>query len=253
MNSHLFLFCQKAGICCNKVIYWTGNYPGTSDGRHYDTASGKERIAIAAQHMETAFGGNAFIYAGKDGAQFCFKAVDESDRDRILAGFKQLSPQSVYNRFFEHLKELSPQHIQELIAADQHDHVVWGAFDIEDSELSGAGIARYKREPSKSDHAELAITVVDAYQDQGVGTILLAILYAIARRSGIRSFTGIALSNNWRMINRFIKIGSTVTRSGSEYHMLIPVYSSLDDMPKNQYAQLLKGIVHDLEDQGICS
>lgn len=201
----------------------------------------------------SVFGGNSFIYPGRKDRQFCFKAVDETDRERIIKGFRQLSPQSVYNRFFEHLKELSPEHIRELVTADQVNNVVWGAFDLEDKDLEGVGIARYKRDPDTSEHAELAITVIDAYQDQGVGTILLAVLYVMARKTGIRFFTGIALSSNWRMISRFIKIGTTVTRSGAEYRLMIPVYEDLNEMPSNPYAKLVKSIVSRLEKMGICA
>ncbi len=201
---------------------------------------------------EIFFGGTSFIYPGRGGQPFCFKVAEKDDKERIRTGFRMLSKQSIYNRFFEHLKQLSEQHLDDLVNADQVNHVVWGAFDMSRPDLLGVGLGRYKREPENKSVAELAITVLDQYQGQGVGTILLAILYYLASLSDIQFFSGVILSDNWKLLNRFIKLGAKTTRNGTEHHILVPVYRHVDEMPANSYANLIKDMLLHLKASKLC-
>jgi len=98
----------------------------------------------------------------------------------------------------------------------------------------------------------MAITVIDEYQNKGVGTILLAILYYRALCSGLRYLTGYILVENWKFAVRFLKLGATITRSGSEYEIKLPVYNDFDEFPENNYSRLFVRILKELKSQDFC-
>ena len=77
------------------------------------------------------FGGNSFFYPAKDNTYLCFKVLEHEDRDKFIEGFKKLSRTTVYHRFFGFMKELSKQHIDDLLNTDEKNHVAWA---------SGAGL-----------------------------------------------------------------------------------------------------------------
>jgi GNAT superfamily N-acetyltransferase len=70
------------------------------------------------------------------------------------------------------------------------------------------GVARYALTGSSEEaKAELAIVVEDAYQNRGLGRLLLARLAAYARAHGITAFAATVLSQNTRVFH-------LITRSG---------------------------------------
>jgi len=58
------------------------------------------------------------------------------------------------------------------------------------------GVARYVRDTTDPQAAEIAITIVDDWQGRGLGTELLAQLSSRARRAGIRRFTALVAADN---------------------------------------------------------
>ncbi len=68
-------------------------------------------------------------------------------------------------------------------------------------------IAQYFRLPKQPERAEVAFTVEDALQGQGIGTRLLERLAEIARARGIRTFEAEVLAPNRRMIDVFRNCG----------------------------------------------
>jgi RimJ/RimL family protein N-acetyltransferase len=51
------------------------------------------------------------------------------------------------------------------------------------------GVARFVREPEHPDSADVAVAVVDDWQDRGVGTMLTSALVRRALEVGVRRFT----------------------------------------------------------------
>jgi acetyl coenzyme A synthetase (ADP forming)-like protein len=68
-------------------------------------------------------------------------------------------------------------------------------------------IATYSRDPRHPDHAEAAFAVTDALQGHGVGTKLLELLAAAARRRDVRGFEADVLVDNQRMLQVFADSG----------------------------------------------
>jgi GNAT superfamily N-acetyltransferase len=198
------------------------------------------------------FAGNSFFYPIRDNTYLCFKVLEPSDREKIVDGFKKLSRKSVYHRFFGFMKELAGQQLEDLLNTDKKDHVAWTAFDIVDDEAIGIGIGRFKRSESNPKEAELALTVIDEYQDKGVGTVLLAVMYYLGIKLDITTFTGVILADNSKLIRRFKDLGAEMIRSGSEYEMRLPVFKKLEDIPKTKYSRVLLPVLQFLKENDFC-
>lgn len=85
--------------------------------------------------------------------------------------------------------ELSAAGVRQLTDGDHHNHEAMWALSPEDGRA--IGIVRYVRFAEVSDQAEVALTVVDAWQRRRVGTELLAPLVSYARQEGISSFSAV--------------------------------------------------------------
>ncbi len=133
------------------------------------------------------------------GSQIRIRQGHSADRALLLQGFGRLSPESRYRRFLTSLTELSEPMVQYLTTIDHHDHEAIIALDEATGE--GIGVARYVRNRTRPEAAEFAVTVVDDWQGQGVGTLLLEVLSARAREEGVTTFTALMLAANQEMMD----------------------------------------------------
>jgi GNAT superfamily N-acetyltransferase len=141
----------------------------------------------------------------RDGARIRIRQGHQSDRDLLLRGFARLSPESRYRRFLVPMPELSEQAVRYLTQIDHHDHEAIIALDEATGE--GIGVARYVRDPSRLEAAELAVTVIDDWQARGIGTLLAEVLSARAREEGITTFTALMLAENDEMMDVLSRLG----------------------------------------------
>lgn len=199
------------------------------------------------------FAGNSFFYPIRDNTYLCFKALEKRDREQIIEGFKKLSKASVYHRFFGFMKELSDKQLEDLLNTDKKDHVAWTAFDIKNDDMIGVGVGRFKRSTTNPHEAELALTVIDEYQNKGTGSILLAIMYFLASKLEIDIFTGFILSDNSKLIQRFRELGAIMTRTGNEFEMRLPVFKNFNKIPKSNYSSVIKPILQFLKENNFCA
>ncbi len=94
--------------------------------------------------------------------------------------------------------------MRRLTAVDDRDHVAVLASAAHDHRP--VGIARFVRAADDGESAEVAVAVVDAWQQRGVGTLLLAALVRRAREVGVRRFTMLVSYDNvavLRLLHRF--------------------------------------------------
>lgn len=112
------------------------------------------------------------------------RPILRSDAPMIAEGFDHLSESSRFARFGMGRGQLSKQELDYLTDVDLVTHVAWGAIVNEEP----AGVARYLTLP-KEDAAEVAVTVVDRFQQLGLGTALFEALVAVARHDGLRKLT----------------------------------------------------------------
>ena len=134
-----------------------------------------------------------------------YRALRQQDRAEFLAAVDRDSPESLYRRFFMVKRRLTDEEIAYFLNIDFVHHVVLVAVVKEAGKPVIVGGARYiVLEPTK---AEVAFAVIDQYQGQGVGTVLMRHLAGIAKGAGIREFVADVLPENGAMLAVFAKSG----------------------------------------------
>ncbi len=141
----------------------------------------------------------------RDGSRVRVRQIHSSDKELLLRGFDRLSSESRYRRFLAPIPQLSEAVVRYLTEVDHHDHEAIVALDEEGGE--GIGVARYARDDTRPDVAEVAVTVIDDWQGRGLGTLLLEVVSARAREEDIRSFTALMLATNQEMMSLLERLG----------------------------------------------
>src|SRR3954470_4337469 len=121
------------------------------------------------------------------------RPLGPGDRARVTEGFDRLSPATVNARFLGPVKA-RPALFAWLDELDGRSRIAVGAAHAESGEP--LGLARLVRDPRDPSRAEIAVTVVDEWQRQGVGTALLAELAQRAARVGVESFSATLSAEN---------------------------------------------------------
>ncbi|MGN6790850.1 MAG: GNAT family N-acetyltransferase [Streptosporangiaceae bacterium] len=129
----------------------------------------------------------------RDGSQVFVRPVCGSDAPLLADGFARLSVKSREQRFHAPKHRLSAAELRYLTHVDHYDHEAIGALDRAGR---GVGIARYIRSRRDPRSAEIAVTVVDAWQGLGLGTELTRQLAERAVQAGISSFTALVTAEN---------------------------------------------------------
>ncbi len=184
-----------------------------------------------------------FSYQLNDGTPVKIRTVRKEDKDLLKHGFGLLSEHARYLRFCNNIPSLSEKDWDYLTDVDQVKHVAWGVFDLTSDQSFGIGIGRYihSDEPGT---AELAITILDAYQKRGLGTLLLGLLYLMARKNGINKFCMYLHAENITLLRKLFPLGLKTVFSDGLFHAEVPVLHNLDDLGYSSvdpwFLQLLK-------------
>src|SRR5436305_15288992 len=78
-----------------------------------------------------------------DGSEVLIRPIEPGDREMLLAGFEELSPESRYKRFFTPLATLDARWLAYLMIVDHHDHEALIAESAVGHEP--VGVARFVR------------------------------------------------------------------------------------------------------------
>ena len=139
----------------------------------------------------------AAVHRLRDGTPVRLRFIGPADRARLAAGFQKLSRESRYLRFFTAMPNLPDRILDRLVATDGSKHVAIGAeVASDDPAAEGLGVARFIRLDDAPDVAEVAVAVVDAKQQLGLGRLLLRALVEAARERGVRRFRATVLTEN---------------------------------------------------------
>jgi len=150
----------------------------------------------------------------RNGTPVTIRVMRSDDKDRLRAAFAKLDPQSIYVRFFSFRKELPEGPLDRI---DRIDFVrllglvaTIGSGDDEVVIGSSTYVADDAADGTRA--AEVAFTVEEDYQGQGLAGRLLEAAAAIARRHGIGRFTADVLSDNAPMLRVFERSGLPMRR-----------------------------------------
>lgn len=151
------------------------------------------------------------------------RAVRRDDEADMLAAIGKTSAQSLRRRFFAMKRHFSDKERAFFTDIDFKSHVAIVALADEGKSNVIIGGGRYiVFEPER---AEMAFVVVDAWQSQGIGSILMRHLIRIASAAGLKELTAEVLPENAAMIRVFGKFGFTPTRHTDPrtLHLTLPL------------------------------
>ena len=135
-----------------------------------------------------------------DGTHLYLRPLRESDLAHAQEFFARLSEDSKYMRFMALTPELTDETLARMVAAlhEARAAVVVAVVEHDGHEelLGGGRVVPTARRGS----CEFALTVVDAWQGRGLGTLLLRELIKVARQLGYRRIEGSVLTINARML-----------------------------------------------------
>jgi GNAT superfamily N-acetyltransferase len=131
----------------------------------------------------------------KDGTIVRLRPIRPEDDQILVESFRRLSPESVYQRFFTALPELSPVMARYLASVNFTNRFAL----VAEVGAELAGVARYERTADPA-VVELGLVVLDAWQSRGLGRILLRAILDAATANGIHHFRADVLAENRRML-----------------------------------------------------
>jgi acetyltransferase len=150
----------------------------------------------------------------RTGVSLRLRAIRPDDAPRLMALFGRLSPRTIYLRFFT-VRALRLEDATALATVDGHDRVAIVADRGTGQPDDLVGVARYG--VARDDPApDIALVVEDAWQSQGLGSILLDELLRAAEARGFVTFHADVLAENRRMLRLVARYGNILERT-SEY------------------------------------
>jgi RimJ/RimL family protein N-acetyltransferase len=141
----------------------------------------------------------------RDGRRIEIRALRPEDRTDIVAAVDHLSVKSLYRRFFGLKRHFSEREIDFFLNVDFANHVVLVAVLREAGRSAIVGGGRYF--VVRPGVAEVAFTVVDKFQGQGIGRVLMRHIASLARDAGLKELIAEVLPENTPMLNVFEKSG----------------------------------------------
>ncbi len=142
------------------------------------------------------------------GLRYHVRPIRPDDAARLIAFHEQLSPHSVYLRFFTCHPTLSKEEVARFTTVDYVDRLALVAL-VEDRLVA---VGRFDRPPGSTE-AEVAFVVADEFQHHGIGSLLLDELARAARERGVQTFKADTLAENTAMLDVFRHAGFPVSSS----------------------------------------
>jgi GNAT superfamily N-acetyltransferase len=145
----------------------------------------------------------------RDGTPVNVRMMRPDDKERLEAAFAKLDRQSVYTRFFSFRKELPEGPLNRI---DRIDLVHLAALVVcigtgADEQIIGSATYVADSATDGQRTAEVAFTIEEDFQRQGLARQLLQALAGIARRHGIIRLEAEVLASNAAMLSVFRRSG----------------------------------------------
>lgn len=171
-------------------------------------------VSSTAQHLVISPYPNQYeaFVTTEEGVELFIRPIKPEDAHLLVDLFNSMSPESVYFRFFMHLKSLTPKMLVSLTQIDYDNDMALVAFDRNDSERKILGVARFMVKPGEIEPG-FAVTVGDPWQGKRIGQTLMKQLLDIAKEREIPSMWGVVLSENFNMLNLVKEMGGELKRS----------------------------------------
>lgn len=141
----------------------------------------------------------------RDGRRVEIRAQRVSDSALLREALIHMSEEARYRRFFAPKRSFTQKEIDFYLNIDFVSHVALVVV------LDGAIVGGGRYIVSEPGRAEVAFSVDDAHQGQGIGSALMRHLVGIARAAGLKTLTAEVLPDNAPMLKVFERCGLAIT------------------------------------------
>ena len=148
----------------------------------------------------------------KCGTALFVRPIRPEDASLLTEFFYDLSPQSIYYRYFTPLKQLSHWMLARFTQIDYDREIALVALSESEAGDKMLGVSRVITLPGK-DRAEFSVVVSDKWQGKGIGADLLTRCIRLAKERQIKEIFGLVLYENTQMIALGKKLGFSMARS----------------------------------------
>lgn len=146
-----------------------------------------------------------------DGTPVRLRPIGPGDEALMRAAIGQLSPESRYWRFFSSRPVPSDAVIRQLLDADGHHHIAWGATLANGNNAPAIGAVHVFRSTDDSTTGELSFVIADAWHGTGLVRMLLTALLDQCEHEGIQSLEIQVLRENRTALRLVHFLGSRLT------------------------------------------
>lgn len=183
------------------------------------------------------------VHVLADGSRVLVRPLVPDDRAELTAQYELLSPVSRRLRFVSAPEHLSERMLDHLLDVDFDARCAIVAVLIDEPGSPGVGVARYARRADDRTTAEAAVTVLDAHQGRGIGTVLLTDLVRTALTQGIATFVADVMWDNADLLRGLRAVGAVVTPGepgSAEVRVDLP--ATVDALPRSPLYEVLRAV-----------
>lgn len=155
----------------------------------------------------------------QDGRQVAIRPLTADDMEAERRFIQNLSPRSRHYRFLGQVSRPSDALLRQLTQLEYPRQVAFAAVPPGDP-AQLAGVSRYSTD-EQGIHCECAVTVADAWQHQGLGTLLMEHLIEVARSRGVRTMMSMDLADNVAMRELARDLGFHARSDPEDRHQVI--------------------------------
>jgi acyl-CoA hydrolase/RimJ/RimL family protein N-acetyltransferase len=145
------------------------------------------------------------VHTFKDGLTVVFRAIKPSDEEEMRKLFYRFSDNTVYYRYFSHVKSMPHKEMQEYVNIDYQKTLSIVGTVAESGRERIIAEGRYVRLSDHPSYAEVAFVVDENYQGKGIASFLLKMLIQAAAEQGLEGFSADVLYDNKAMLKVFEK------------------------------------------------
>jgi acetyltransferase len=145
-----------------------------------------------------------------DGTDMIIRPIRPEDAEIEAKFVRELSDETKYFRFMNHLQELSQEMLVRLTQIDYHDEMAMIAVTSTGAGEEQIGVARYTTNPDKKS-CEFALVVSDKWHGRGIAHHLMKSLMEVARDRGLERMDGQVLGNNFKMLQLIKSFGFRIS------------------------------------------
>jgi acetyltransferase len=158
--------------------------------------------------------------SARNGANMCIRPLRPDDRVREIAFINSLSEHTRFLRLMAPLRFLPHHLLDQFMDIDYNVRMALVASIENDGVEEFIGVARYGATDDPT-MVEMAVTVTDAWQRQGVARVLIGQLMKYAAWRGFARMCGFVLTENDRMLALAHSLGFETHYDSTEHLMQI--------------------------------